>query len=340
MFTIALGASLCQNPSNTSYSETSTYKSSHSTQKHETKTVVTGVLVEPKANPKPKRDEWRNERGLLAQTQATKWAGWLLFVSSIMAVLSAFGIYLVIVTLNETRIAGEKLAEQNTIALNASRAEFQPYLSFDDRMWFKGLDIHRDETNAMIGATATRNQCSINVSPRINVINRGKTPATDIFVTHTGRLFNSRISHRGNNEPRQIHRDKFDFDGSRIGPTYLGAGEDKPLTLSSEIVFDRQWLNKYVRDFKAGRPVDNSIRDISLFNGHFNITITISFSDQLSKERRAFVVRYIGRVDDSWVNISGTRELKSSEPEYKSNQDAFESFKEATKELPLTATLN
>jgi len=233
MFTIALGSSLSQNPHQQSRSNTSTYESTNTPQNSGLKAYVKtdNVPVEPEANPNPERNEWRSERGLLAQTEATRWAGWMLFVSVIMALLSAAGVAIVIWTLKETMKAGQKLSEQNAIALKASKAEFQPY-----------LDAVLAEKP--IVTVYERDDCfEVSVRGNIIITNTGKTPAIhmfgnigfviDAFISHG---IAGKIGYSGSTESKSSY-------SSRLGRSMLGQGEsyDYPISFSArfpKVLFD------------------------------------------------------------------------------------------------------
>jgi len=219
MFTITLWATLCQNPYKYESSNANTYNSSEHPISAPRSYPVTENYTphEPVTNPYPNRDEWRTERDLIAQTDMANWAKWMFIVSCIMAFLSALGIWLILVTLRETREAGNKLSKQNEIALNASKAEFQPYLSFSKRIELDQLKITERYDN-IIGAKATRDDYSFHISPEITATNKGKTPATEIYITHTGRIFHSRMGNPDSDGVRPIFRDSYDFTGSRKGP--------------------------------------------------------------------------------------------------------------------------
>jgi hypothetical protein len=92
-------------------------------------TVASPFIHKPVANPKPERDEWRSEHDLEAQTNMAKWARYMVYVSAVMAVLSAAGIWLIYATLSATRLGTESMQKALEETKRATRLEMQPYLS-------------------------------------------------------------------------------------------------------------------------------------------------------------------------------------------------------------------
>ena len=263
MFTIALGSSLSQNQHEQGGSDSSAYKSANTTQEGRFKANIktSYTPIEPKANPKPERNEWRDERGLFAQTQATKWAGWMLVVSICMALLSAFGLGTIIWTLRETRKAGEKLSEQNATALKASKAEFQPYLTFSEQV--KVLGINKQITGGLpTRAVVKITDKSLDIGGSIEIKNEGKTPANNIFWVISGTM------RRGDDEHTI-------FDNGTH--SYLGAGKTKRLKILEKIFIDSESVRIDIADWR------------------FTINLRLSFFDTFDiKKRRVFMANYSG----------------------------------------------
>ena len=242
------------------------------------------------------------------------------------------GISLIVLTFFETYVAGSEMRKQSAIASKTARAEFQPYLKFSDEIELSGLNITRGNDDAIIGANAYGNDNSFQIEPRVTVTNKGKTPATRILVSHTGRIFNRSIEF-DEAKNRSIVSNTYDFDGYRIGPSYLGPDDEVPLSASTDIVYDRV---KNTEDFERAKSGtwENTSREITFLNSSFRFNIVVSFQDQFTDRRRAFLVVYFGKIIDGGPKLAGVRELATTDQEYKQNQDALERFEKFTKDFP------
>lgn len=214
-----------------------------------------------------------------------------------------------------------------------SKAEFQPYLTFSERIELDHMEISRfDGSDEIVGATAIKSNHHIQISPTIRVMNKGKTPATDLFTTYIGKITNRTID-----SPKAIDRkivsEAYNFFGSDAVEMYLGLDEDKPVKLGHSIVYDRVLESKFIEDIRA--KIDdshyNSFRRVSWLNAYCCFAITLSFSDQFSKNRRAFHVTYHGKIDENWVKLTSIRELLHHEDAYVDHQKQFDEFIEGSK---------
>lgn len=83
----------------------------------------------PPAEPNPIRDEWREEKDLVAQQEMADWAWLAMFASWLGAVSTAFGVYFVRETLAATRRTLDEAGRANTIAREIGHAQVRGYLS-------------------------------------------------------------------------------------------------------------------------------------------------------------------------------------------------------------------
>lgn len=77
------------------------------------------IIPTPMADPKPERNEWREEQDLYAQRQMAKWAFWMLVISGAGVVVGGLGLLFLKRTLDETRAMTEATRE---IGENQTRA--------------------------------------------------------------------------------------------------------------------------------------------------------------------------------------------------------------------------
>lgn len=232
--------------------------------------VVSAPIHEPVANPNQERDEWRTERDLEAQIDMAKWAKYMFYISSIMAFLSAVGIFLILATLRETQRAtksARKATEAAWGAVDAAKlgvkAEFQPYISAKKIPAFTVHSTKTDEFTEIIAKF------------EFGVENTGKTPATYLFYNIGAVISVAHQSQDGNN----FKRLKYNLRQSSL--ITMSLQTEKTYAKSQTLVF--KIPNEDFIDSKTA-PNESPMR--------IAIGLRISFFDEFTDGRRVLIVDY------------------------------------------------
>lgn len=272
------------------------------------------------------KESFVRERSDLAAQWAMAQFTWIGIWVAVIGI--GFVVWAIIEGRRAARYAEKVLIEtvkSTKITEKTSKAEFQPYLTFSNSIELGHLGISRFEgSDQIVGASAVRSDHHIQIAPRIHVTNKGKTPATDVFVSHNGKITNTRVVAR-KDEDRRFERDVFNFRAHRVGPLYIGISEEHPVDLSLSIVFDRKKEKEFLAAIKRGTRV-NDIREVTLINASFAFNIVISFVDLFSEHRRAYAVTYLGHIDSNWITLGSVRELLRHEDDYIQHQKQFDEF--------------
>lgn len=118
--TLALALGACLFMAGLSYEPNEGTDNKQAAQQEQSEASIARATPTPPANPRPKRNEWREERDLQAQREMAQWAFWMVVVSGVGVVITGAGVWLVRETLIYT-------AEQSRAALiqaNVARDQF------------------------------------------------------------------------------------------------------------------------------------------------------------------------------------------------------------------------
>lgn len=202
------------------------------------------------------------------------------------------------------------------ITKKATIAEYQPYVTFAKRLTLSriGITYCEEVESRIIGASLIVTPDVINIAPILKVANKGKTPAKDFEVSYWGKVTNERII-RPNGE-RQAIEEVYEFSGRNIGPAYLGLDDERNIPILDSF--------HYKKD-RANAPQIRSTQSIPVINASFAFEFIVSFMDEFSESRRAYIASYIGRTDSNWITTVGARELAETEKEYKKHYASYQS---------------
>jgi len=325
---------LIQNPHQYEGRNANGYASPQASHNSITKTAVVldDAVITPKANPNPNRQEWRSEEGLVAQTEAVQWSKYTFWLGVIATILSVIGVGIVIWTLKETMKAGEKLAEQNKIALDTARAEYQPYLKFSHEIRFNFLDEVITQTDEF-GEPTSMNYFFGDALGRMPVEfylvleNKGKTPITNGMVR-----VNATLRDRSGKKPKLTWPEFSVKDKCAPILKYLAPNDSDhifyPLVFITNPQTWKAWKTNKLSD--GGLPlVKKSVRKLDV-----EIEIWVSFEDQfLEGERRTFYTKY-GPFFDKNGKLSrvGYEEVKNTEKDNPNYWEALEATHAAVPE--------
>jgi len=199
----------------------------------------------------------------------------------------------------------------------ATKAEFQPYLDFAKRLKLSRLTLTyhpvQEAGNQIVGAVAVVTDRVINLGPVFDVKNRGKTPAKDFDVSFEGKITNTRIVHIEGR--RDTITEVFKVSGRTVGPDYLGIDDTRPFGIYNSLIYDKSI---------ADSPNIDGPRTISFLTSVFVFEFIVSFKDEFSERRRAWIASYSGHPDTNWITLGSSRELAETEQEYKDHYEMYQ----------------
>lgn len=226
-------------------------------------------------------EDWRASRSALAaQWKASD-------MSEVTFRVGLLGIILLVWTIIETFKAGEKMSEQNDIALKASKAEFQPYVGFEKAIPIKGVNNWMVENSGRF----------LKIEGDCWIENTGKTPMFDVSYSAQSKLtfINSPM-----NPFKTVEIDS-ELPSKKIFE-YLGASDKIQVPVIGSVSTTN--LELVVSDKNDWKQVP--VRDVGL-----EITIRLSFKDSFSdNRRREFIANYYGKLNVKKINISKYHEVK------------------------------
>lgn len=208
---------------------------------------------------------------------------------------------------------------------HATKAEFQPYITFSpklelDRLYLSYAPVEEDK---IVGADAVVTSTTVNIAPQFSVINKGKTPAQDFDVSFQGKITNTRVVIIEGE--RDTITEVFQFSGRTFGPDYVGIDDEGPVSILKSPIYDKEIPDA---------PNISETVLVSFLSAVFVFEFVISFTDEFSDRRRAFIATYSGYIDADWVTLISSRELAETEQEYKNHNEAYKK----SLEFPASAT--
>jgi len=193
------------------------------------------------------------------------------------------GISLIVLTFFETHVAGGQMRKQNDIALNTSKAEFQPYLRFANEITLKGI------TDGM----AEHSGRWLKISGDCVIQNNGKTPMMNgSYTSHSELTFvNSPMDFMKPVTLTDKHSHGcFDYRGSTDQAEFIAVSSFPTKKLGLVITEEHNWNTIDVRQARL------------------DIIIRVMFRDGFSKNR-TFEARYVGQLNNPVVELKYYKEI-------------------------------
>lgn len=205
--------------------------------------------------------------------------------------LTVLGLMLLAITLYETLVAGTALTKQNRIALKATKAEFQPYLSFSNL--YLAVDNGADDWEEPVCTQAPFDDRDGFVSFLLTVhySNWGKTPAENIRFEGVVLIQN-------------LINDEVILDGNVLEPLI----DLKDYLISSD--GDVEYIFTIKAPSKKTLPYEPTHMDLLM--KRIKVTLNVFFTDQFSAKERHYLCVWDGLCHDNEILRTSVKEIKQT----------------------------
>lgn len=243
--------------------------------------IVAKVIQTPPTNQRRDKPDWQTEDHK-AQIQMMR-AAW------VAVGLTVVGLIMIGYTLHYTRKASTSASNSLDVARQATKAEFQPYLSFSDLGL--AVDSGADEESIATQAPFDDRDGFVSFLLTIQYSNWGKTPAENIRFEGAVLI-------------RALINDEVILHGNVLEPFI----DLKDYLISSD--GDVEYIFTIKAPSKNTMPYDATHMDLLM--KRIKVTLNVFFNDQFSAEERHYVCVWDGFCHDNKILRTSVKEIKQT----------------------------